>query len=302
LSETKIIKARGAGCVRQSLLVIILFLVIVAGIVGLTLLVVLLPVPDDQRINIWLGGLFIFLFLMAGGGIVLGVWWIQRRAALLDAAFTQLGLTGKAYLWNGRQYHGKFNGRQVDAYFYRGPSLDIYIASPLNTRLGIGLKGRLSQIASSELNHPELVINDPELAHLGVYPLDERWGNELFGTTNAKAVILRLTSSESSFEFRNLLFQPEAIQLQMNFINLRLITAENLRLWVNDLFDLAGMAESLPAPNVTAAASPMERKTRLNRSDFTLPIMGITCGIIGFFAAIIFIIVIVFINLGKGGF
>jgi hypothetical protein len=62
------------------------------------------------------------------------------------------------------------------------------------------------------------------------------------------------------------------------------------------------IAESLPAPTVTALASAMERTTRLNRSRFALPILGITCGILGFFAAIIIIIIILFINLAKVGF
>jgi hypothetical protein len=239
---------------------------------------------------------------MAGGGMILGVWRIRRRAAQLDTAFIPLGLTGKAYLWNGRQYHGEINGRQVDAYFYRGPSLDIYLASPLNTRLGIGLKGRLSQIASSKINRPELVTNDPELAHLGVYPLDDRWGRDLLEESDSKTLILRLTTSKSSFEFRNLLFQPEAIQLQIHFIDFRTITAENLRIWVNDLFDLAGIAESLPAPSVTAVASPTERKTRLNRSDFALPIMRITCGIFAFFTVILIIITLLFFNLASSGY
>jgi len=301
LSESKIIKSWGAGCVQQAFLAIIIILVIVVGLVGLVTLSVLLPIAESQRIYIWVGGLLLLLFLMIGGIFVWSAHAIRRRAAQIDKAFNPLGLTGRAYLWNGRQYHGMLNGRQVDAYLYRGPNLAIYIASILNTRLGIGWRGRLSQIASSAFTRPELVSNDADLAHLGILPLDERWGRELLDNTQAKAAILRLTSAEAGFEFRNLLFQPEAIQFQIHRINLGAITAENLEIWVNDLFDLAGIAESLYAPSVTAVASAMERKTRLNRSGFTLPIMGITCGIISFFAAILIVIIILFFNLSKGG-
>jgi hypothetical protein len=302
LSENKIIKSWGAGCAKQALLAIVIFSVFVVVFVGLVLLPVIMPVTDTQRVYIWLGGLLLLLLLTMGGIFIWSARTIRRRAALLDAAFTPLGLTGKAYLWNGRQYHGTLNGRQVDAYFYRGPSLAIYIASLLNTRMGIGLKGRLSLMASSVFNRLELVTNDPELAHLSVFPLDESWGRGLLDDPDAKAAILRLTVAEGRFEFRNLLFQPEAIQLQIHRINLSAISAENLRNWVYDMLDLAGIAESLTAPSVTAAASALERRTRLKRSDFTMPIVGITCGIIGFFAAIIIIIAIVFVNLGRGGF
>jgi hypothetical protein len=302
VSESKIIKAWGAGCVRQALLAIIIFLVIVVGLVGLVILSVLLPITESQRIYIWVGGLLLLLFVMVGGIFVWSAYTIRRHAAQLDAVFNPLGLNGKPYLWNGRQYHGTLNGRQVDVYFYRGPSLVIYIASPLNTRLGIRWKGHFSQIVSSTVNRPELDSNDPDLAHLGIYTLDEAWGRELLDNAQAKAAILRLITNEAGFEFRNLLFQPEAIQFQIHRINLSAITTENLRIWVNDLFDLTGIAESLPAPSVSAVASAMERKTRLNRSDFTIPIMGITCGIIGFFAAILTIIIILFINLVKVSF
>lgn len=302
MSESKIIRSWGAACVRQTLLAVIILLIMVASLVGLVILSVLLPITERQRIYLWVGGLLLLLFVMIA---IIFIWssrTIQRRAALLDEIFGLLGLTGRAYLWNGRQYHGSLNGRQVDVYFYRGPSLAIYIASPLNTRLGIGLKGRFSQLASSVINRPELLSNDPELAHLGIYPLDQRWGMDLLANAQAKAAILRLTAAGSDFEIRNLLFQPEALQFQIHRINSRTITAENLRIWVNDLFDLVEIAESLPAPTVTAVASAMERTTRQNRSRFALPILGIACGILGFFAAIIIIIIILFINLAKVGF
>lgn len=302
MSESKIFKSWGAGCVRQALFAIFIFLVFVAGLVGLVILSVSLPITESQRIYVWAGGLLLLLFLMVGGIIVWSANAIRQRASQLDAAFNQFGLTGKAYLWNGRQYHGMLNGRQLDAYFQRGPSLIIYLASPLNTRLGIRLKGRFSPLASGMFNHPELVSIDPDLIHLGIYPLDEHWGRELLNNPQAKTAILRLISNEAAFEFRNLLFQPEAIQFQIHRINLRFITAENLRIWVNDLFNLAKIAESLPTPGVTSFASAMERKTRINRGDFILPVMGITCGIVGFFAAIIIVIIILLFNLSKAGY
>jgi hypothetical protein len=302
LSESRIIKSWEAGCIRQALLAVIIFLVLLVGVVGLVILSVLLPIAESQRVFLWVGGLLLLLFLMVGGIFFWSAHTIRQRATQLDATFAPLGLTGKAYLWNGRQYHGTLNGHQVDIYFYRGPSLAIYIASPLNTRLGVGLKGRLSPMMSSVFSLPELVTNDPELAHLGIFPLDEGWGREMLDNPHAKADILRLTVSDSGVEFRNLLFQPEAIQFQIHRINLHTITVENVHSWIDDLLNLASIAEALPPPKVIAVASAFERRARLNRGDFIQPILGITCGIIGFFTAIIIIIAVVFINLSRGGF
>ena len=54
LSESKIITSWGAGCVQQTVLAYIIFVVIVAGFVGTIILSVLLPITDSQRIYIWL--------------------------------------------------------------------------------------------------------------------------------------------------------------------------------------------------------------------------------------------------------
>jgi hypothetical protein len=301
VGESKIIRSWVTGCVRQGVMAVGILLALGIGLAGLVVLTGLLPIQPSQRIYVWVGGMLFLFFLVVGGLFVWSTHMLRQRAAHLDAAFNQLGLPGKAYLWNGRQYHATLSGRQVDAYFSRGPSLVIYIAAQLNTRLGIRLKGSLSQMASAALNRPELITSDPELAHLGIFPLDERWGRALLVDPQAKAAILRLTSAETAFEFRNLLFQPEAIQFQIHRIHLSGICAENLRIWVNDLFTLAKIAESLPSPTVTSMASAIERKTRSNRGDILLPIVGITCGIVGFFAVIIFILMVLFYSLSKGG-
>jgi len=302
LSENKLLKAWGAGCTRSIVISLVVFMIMLGAFLGLVILVFLLPIPNDQRIYLLMGGFLLILFLMITGVLLWGVRSINRYRRLLDAALTPLGLTGIAYMWNGRQYHGMLNGRQADVYFYRGPSLDIYIASPLNTRLGIGLKGPKNQHASVGLNHTELVINDPDLAHISIFSLDVPWGRELLDNPLARAAIVRLTSLQPGLEFRNLSFQPEALHFHLHHINPGTLTPENLRLWVIDLLDLITIAESLPSPSVTDAASSLERKARLRRSDFTLPLLGISCGIIGLFTAILIVGLFLLIFFERGGF
>jgi len=302
LSENKLLKAWAAGCTRSIIISLVVFIIILGAFLGLVILVFLLPIPNDQRIFILMGGFFLILFLMIACALLWGAWSINRHSRKLDAALTPLGLTGIAYMLNGRQYHGMLNGRQADIYFYRGPSLDIYIASPLNTRLGIGLKGPNNQPASVGLNHTELVINDPVLAHTSIFSLDERWGRDLLDNPLARAAIVRLTALQPGLEFRNLLFQPEALHYCMPHINRGTITPENLRILVNDLLDLIRIAESLPSPSVTTAASSLEQKARLSRSDFTLPMLGISCGIICLFTGILIVGLFLLIFFERGGF
>jgi hypothetical protein len=168
--------------------------------------------------------------------------------------------------------------------------------------MGIRQKGHFGLITSSVFNRPELVTNNPELVKLSIFPLDEAWGRELLNDPQARASILRLTAAQPGFEFRTLLFQPEAINFQLNQIHLNNITPENLRAWIYDLLDLIRIAETLFPPSVTTSVSSMERKARLNRSDLTLPILGITCGLFVFFMSIFIVIAFAFIYMNRGGF
>jgi hypothetical protein len=292
VGESKIAKSWGAACLQQVLLAFGTFLIFVVAFIGLVILTLSLPITQDQRPFVIFIGMMLVIVLMILGTIAWGAISLRRRASWLDAVFAPLGLSGKAYLWNGRQYHGQVRGRQVDAYLYRGPNLDIYVASSTITRMGIGQKGRITEAASQITSLPELTFYDPGLQHLTITALDEQWGRGLLNNSTARDAILRLTSAQPEFEFRNLLIQPEAIQLQSNHFNWKGITGKNLQAWMDDLISLAGIAETQPAPLLTASATILERKTRLNRGSIIRPVLGITCAVIAVMLIALFIVII----------
>jgi len=224
-----------------------------------------------------------FGLLVVGGSVGFGAWMILGRQRQLDAAFTPLGLVGSIYLLNGRQYHGTAGGRRVDAYFYRGPTLDIYVGTPLKTRLGLGTKDSVGQAVAGLLNRRPIALDDPELSRLNVFPLDEEWSRALLADAIARAAILRLTADEGPFELRQVILQPESLLLRLHRTRQRNITPENVRQWHTDLLTVARIAESLPPPQQTAEPSGMERTARVNRNAFLLPALGIVfallCGL-----------------------
>jgi hypothetical protein len=301
LAESKLLKAWSAGCGGRILIAITVFTIGMAVFLGLIIFAVSLPVPANQRLSLVLGGFFLFSCLVIVGILLWGARSRRQITQVLDAVFTRCGLAGRPYLWNGRQYHGMLNGHQVDSYFYRGPSLDIYIAAPLHTRLGIGLKGWMNRIASRVKDQSLLISSDPDLAHLDIFSLDEPWGKGLLGQPQARQAILRLTGLQPGLEFRNLLFQPEAIHYQLHRLNRCSITQENVLSWLADLENLTEIAASLPLPSIRDEATAFENKARLKRSDFTIPIIGITCGILGLFTAIFILGLILLIFLQRGG-
>jgi hypothetical protein len=198
----------------------------------------------------------------------------------MDAAFTPLGLSGQMYLLNGRQYHGTHIGRQVDAYFYRGPTLDLYVSTPVKTRLSVGVRDRVGTAIARAFNREPSDPGDPELSHLSLYALDEAWARDLLADRTAKAALLRLTKDEGPYELRQFHLQPGALQLRLYRTSQSHITFENVELWVNDLLAIARAAEGMAPPQQTAEATPLERTVQSNRGAFLLPALGITCGVL----------------------
>jgi hypothetical protein len=226
---------------------------------------------------------------------------IRGRASELDKAFLPLGLQGRGYLINGRQYHGRFRGYAVHVYFYRGPTLQIYLDLPLGTRLGIGRQGAISQFAADLMDKKALSVDDPAFDHLVIYPVDYEWAGEFLADHQARAAILRLTDEDTAAELRALSITPNALLWQSHYNTVRNIHPESVRAWIDDLYELARIAQGLRSPRVTAVESDLERASRADRGKFTWPVLGVTCGIIAAMAACIIAISAVVIILMESG-
>jgi len=301
VTESRLIKAWGGGCARRFALYIAVAIVVIGGFGCLTAVTFLLPIDEDLRLYVWGGSLLAFILILVLGVIAWGLWSVRQRAGKLDSVFTPLGLTGKMYLQNGRQYHGTVRGRQVDVYLYRGPTLQIYLAAPLGTRVGISRKGIIQKIAADKLEKEILNLGDPGFDHLGIYPLDHRWTRELLTDPRASEIILRLTDEQSAVEIRTLMIQPNALLLQLGHTQIKNITPENVRSWMDDLWELARIAGGLRPPTKTAQESEMEHTTRTERSKYTWPIIGITCGVFALMAACMVGVAAIFVLLEKSG-
>jgi hypothetical protein len=302
MAEGKLLKAWGAGCAWQFIVTLIVMAVLLGGLACLAAVVGLAPVSEDTRLLLGLGGFILIFFAMLGGTAAWGIWTIRKRANQFDAAFLPLGLSGRGYLTNGRQYHGMVRGRQTDVYFYHGPVLDIFVAAPLRIRVGIGLKSSQSRLAASVIKRTPLETGDPALAELAIYPSDPQWCAELLEDLRVKSLLPRLMADQGPFELRNLIIQPEAVQLNMHHIQVRQITPEAVQRWLSDLVELAQIAESLPPPSKIEAASTLEQRSRVNRGSFTLPAVLITLAIVGAMTLCGIGAAMVMILLGQSGY
>jgi hypothetical protein len=234
---------------------------LIAGIIGLPLACVCIIAA------IWLGNalyetgdwgpwLLLALFILGLGAMgvftfAIVFWSFSRRGRWLDSVFAPLGLKGSAYMVSGRRCRGTLDGRQVDVRFTRGPMLTLYVSTPPQTRLGIGEKNALTSGFAGIAGKQALETGDPDYAGLCIYPNDEAWARTLLADPEAKAALLRLMNASEWALFHNVILEQGnwLLRLYRNKGLFRYaIAPAEARQWFDDLFTLARVGESLPAP------------------------------------------------------
>jgi hypothetical protein len=268
--ESKIAKSWVAGCARQLAIAIGVF---VGGVILLIIFLTILqlaPLPQDLRndpsriVGIGFSVLVVIALVLV---MVFGIRSIMSRRRQVDVAFTPLGLTGQAYLSNGRQYHGTYQGRTVDAFLYRGPILDLYIGASTRTRLGISTRSAFGSMLSQATGQQTILVADPAFKDLVVLAKDERWAHTLLSEAPARELIARLTADPGPLELRQVIVQPGALLYRLYHTRLAKVTPENVHTWVDELTQLANIAENLPLPTLVEEATPVEQALRSGASS-----------------------------------
>jgi len=304
-------KDLGRGCGRAALIQLI------AVAVGLPLGCILVGVP------LWLIATFggqawviavsvgLYIVLVFGGGLGFMLVVVLRRKARLDAVFEPLGLSGGTYMTFFRQYHGELQsrrgelqGRRVDIYLRRGPFLEIEVDTPLQTRLGVTGPHADTRFLAGLAGREPLRTGDPALDALTVFSHDESWTRRLLEDSRAVELLQRLTRVAGDFTRQQVILRPGTFQLLLSG-NRRLLgfelDAELVRAWLDDLLELAALAERLPAPEVTAELNSAEKLSgRLRRGN---PYMALWVGLgsLVFFAALTVIVIAVVLVLSNMG-
>lgn len=256
-----------SGDYARSILVSLLSVLIV---IPLTCVFIFIPLwlVNQFDFSIWvlIGSAGLFLLVLFGGGFGALAWTFYRRKRWLDSLFIPWGLAGSAYMISGRQYQGSVQGREIIARFYRGPTLDLYVGTPLQTRLGIAEKSQTGLALAGMLGRQPISLAAPDLEALSVFALDEEWARSLLARPEARMLLQRLMKAgESWVLIQQVYLQPGAFHLRLyrnkNLFRYDIEPAE-VREWLDDLMALARVAEGLPAPQVTDDESGAEQLVR----------------------------------------
>lgn len=283
------------GCLTQIGFQFLVAIVILGGAGACVLVSFLVPVGREYRMIVWAVGFLGFMFLLIAGIVVWGISSARKRAHSFDEGFTPYGLQGSSYLINGRQYHGKTRGRQVDVYFSRGPQFEVHVSADVKTRLGVGLSTALGRAAGNMMNKEPIQIDVPEFEDLILYPEDEPWARGFLEDRVVQKSIRLLMGDDQTVGLRSLQIGPNALSLTLRRVPLRILTAQNIRAWMDAILDLAAASEAQPTPTTTVDESDFVRRSRTERSKAVGPIaIGILAAVIicpvvfvgGFFAVL----------------
>jgi len=208
---------------------------------------------------LWMG---VFL-----GGMVLFITTTdRRRKKWLDSVFNPLGLTGRRTMINWWQYDGLLNGREITARFYKGPTLDLIVSTPLQTRFGAAIPTELGTAYLNTVNKPMLKVSAPELQGMNLTALDEEWFTSLCESAEFSTCLARLLQAGDSWALmRQVILTPGRLQLTL-YRNQNLFkydfTYEEVKSWLDDLMTLLALAETAQAPRVTSELSNLEKAAR----------------------------------------
>lgn len=186
---------------------------------------------------------FIAVIVASTFAVIFLVPMIRNRK--VDEYFTPLGLTGSSFAFQFRRYTGIYQGIEVEAKYYRGVNIDLFLKNPLNTRMGLGTRTGLGVALSGLINAKEIKLTDPAFAELAASGHDEQWVRGLL-SSEAREPLLRLLQRVYATEGRNFIVEPGGIRLMIYHTRMALLNAENVRTWFNDLLTVLKAAQELP--------------------------------------------------------
>lgn len=209
----------------------------------------------------------LFVVPALGAGFV-----IHRRNRALDDALTPLGLQGRALDIVWREYHGEVEGRAVTARFYRGPSFELGVSAPAQTRAAISRAAVVIPQLARAFNYQPLTFAGPELADLSISGPDGVWLRALLATPDVRAAVARLVLAADDWAaLQQIVIGPVMVKLWL-YRNKNLwryeIEPAAARQWLADLLLLARSIEEIPPPREPVEESALEKVARSNWSKW----------------------------------
>ena len=209
-----------------------------------------------------------------------------RNTKTMDQIFEPLGLKGEAYILTGRQYHGVVNGRKIDIYILRGPTVEICCQGDIHTHFLALKAGKVHSAVLSNVREEPIRINEAGLEDFIFYGPDEPWLTRLFSDHHAVNSLDHLLSHGVEWAvIRRVEAKAGQASLTIYRSKKLMLTLALTRAEVNDLLmtlsNFVKSIESAPAPAVVEeiAEKSLEKRVRKIKPGIVALIIVLLVGI-----------------------
>jgi hypothetical protein len=248
-----------------------------------------------------IAGTLVFAIVLFGGGFGYAFITVYRRKLYLDQAFLPLGLKGSIYRIFFRRYTGEIDGRQVEVYFSRGPTVEILIPSRLKTRLGVSPAFGDTMFFSKLVDSKPLEHGIENLKNLRFWAEEPGWANNLISEPTVQQKMLKTLNGQTFFVRSFLKFFPDYLQIHFSG-NTNIFTWEippdQVKSWFANAFGILQFAESgIAPPQFPIEMSSAEKLAlSLRRKDTTKITLIMVAAMLLFFF-FVFVAAILFVTL-----
>ena len=263
--EKKVGQAYLRGCLKS------LVVMVVGGALGTLLLVTVLWLiqggavePRTPRFALALAMPIIFMAILALPAVL----WVRLRAAHLDRAFEPWRLRGRQAGAVMRSWHGEIGGRAFNAWFHKGPTLELYLACDPATRAIAHRGGALIRALARAVDSRQPLAPSPlDLDGVSVYADDEDWLRRLLRGREARGAVAALLE-ESPRTATAVSVSPNAVRYLRRYLPISEIDAEKVGRWVGELETLAAAVDALGPSGDGLEATRLEEWARTARDRY----------------------------------
>jgi len=270
----KTARALGRGCAQRVALGAVAATAALGLFGGALVLGTLVPLPSSAEpwrpVFEWALQVVAFLAIVAATFLASAAIAVRRTQGW-DDAFAEVGIAGNAF-FSGRAYHGSWGGRRVDAYVFRGITLDLYVEAPLHTRAAVANRNAVTAIARALFDPPRVPCDAPGFEGLEVHADDPAWAAHLLGDPVAVERIPRLVKDDLVHESRVLVLGPDAVALRMRYLRSADLTPAHVVAWIEGLAEVARRAEDIDPPADVVEETAFERRWRTERGRVWAPV------------------------------
>lgn len=210
------------------------------------------------------------VFMVALG--LVAVIFVALRSRRLDQAFAGLEVEGHQVGGVLRGWHGEVGGRTFDAWFRKGPTVELYLGCEPGTRGGIARTSELALFIARSLTTREALEPTPsQVAGCTVYADDPAWMRRFLASPGVDEVLARLLA-ETRRVSPMLSVTPSALHYMRRFGPVAEFNRDNVHSWLADLERLATAVDSIGPSASAEQPSKLEAWSRTRRGRRYLPV------------------------------